>query len=240
MEEGRYWGPSHGLPGPHPGSPRRSAAHWEVSRGGPSPLCGMAFRKIWRGGPPGRLRGSKVGRHTLLVEQPREPTAGMWGRGHLSYQVVHLMVPSAGHKHHLASLLSDFQRQGTGAAVEDAGGGDIVRQTTVAIPQGFLLPGREEEPLFPPTDVDRPAEGAEDVGVEWGPAHELMLVLRAQSLPGWQHSEALEPAGRPCLPQSRHPEPKKMLSCSLAWERGWRPRESSGTRITRCRWAPCR
>lgn len=46
----------------------------------------------------------------------------------------------------------------------------------MAIPQGFFLPWWEEEPLFPPADVDRPAEGAENVGMERRPVQELLLV----------------------------------------------------------------
>lgn len=88
------------------------------------------------------------------------------------YQVVDLVVPPTGHKDHLARLLCDLQgwaavfAHGVQLAVKERRGGHIVGQATVAIPQGFFLPRREEEPLFPPTNVDRPAEGAEDVGME--------------------------------------------------------------------------
>lgn len=55
-------------------------------------------------------------------------------------------------------------------AIQELRGGHVVGQATVAIPQGFFVPWWEEEPLFPPADVDRPAEGAENVGMEWRPA----------------------------------------------------------------------
>lgn len=58
----------------------------------------------------------------------------------------------------------------------------------MAIPQGFFLPRWEEEPLFPPTNVDRPAEGAENVGMERRPgaggAHvDEAVVIHVQSIP---------------------------------------------------------
>lgn len=89
-----------------------------------------------------------------------------------SYQVVDLVVPATGHKDHLACLLRELQGRaalptpGVQVAVEECGRGHVIGQTSVVIPQGFFLPRREEEPLFPPTDVGRPAEGAEDVGME--------------------------------------------------------------------------
>lgn len=88
------------------------------------------------------------------------------------YQVVDLVVPPAGHEHHLASFLCDFQwwaavlKHGALVAIQEFGGSHIIWQATMAIPQGFFLPWWEEEPLFPPTDVDRPAEGTENVGME--------------------------------------------------------------------------
>lgn len=48
----------------------------------------------------------------------------------------------------------------------------------MSVPQSFFLSWWEEQPLFPPADVDRPAEGAEDVGVERRPAQEPLLVPR--------------------------------------------------------------
>lgn len=47
----------------------------------------------------------------------------------------------------------------------------------MAIPQGFFLPRWEEDPLFPPADVDGPAEGAENVSMERRPVRDLLLVL---------------------------------------------------------------
>lgn len=89
------------------------------------------------------------------------------------YQIVHLVVPPTGHKHHFSSLLCDFQRRAAVlehrvlACVQEFRGSHIVGQATMAVPQRLLLPRWEEEPLLPPTDVGRPAVGAEDVRVEW-------------------------------------------------------------------------
>lgn len=89
---------------------------------------------------------------------------------------MHLVVPATGHKHHLARFLRDLQGWASKLApwvqvcVAECWGGHVVGQVAVAVPQGLFLPWGEEEPLLPPTDIDRPAEGAEDVSMERGPA----------------------------------------------------------------------
>lgn len=78
------------------------------------------------------------------------------------------MVPATRHKHHLTRLLHDLQWwAGVWAGVMERRGGHVIGQVSATISQGFFLPWWEEDPLFPPTDVDRPAKGAEDVSVEW-------------------------------------------------------------------------
>jgi hypothetical protein len=77
-----------------------------------------------------------------------------------SYQVVHLMVPPAGHKHHLTRLLYDFNGKavvldlGIQVGVQELSGSHIIGQVTMAVPEGFLLAWREEQPFLLPTDVD--------------------------------------------------------------------------------------
>lgn len=132
----------------------------------------------------GQPRGSHRGRRTLWGGSHTRRTPGRVSLaclGHAAgmcdavcppYQIVDLVVPATGHEHHLARLQRDLQRgaavltSGVQTAVKECRGGHIVGQATMAIPQGFFLPWRKEEPLFPPTNVDRPAEGAEDVGVK--------------------------------------------------------------------------
>lgn len=71
-----------------------------------------------------------------------------------------MMVPPAGHKHHLARLLYDFNGKavlldpGIQVGVQELGGSHIIGQVTTAVPKGFLLPWREEQPFLLPTDVD--------------------------------------------------------------------------------------
>lgn len=147
---------AHGLPHPIPRLSQRDSlptlqdAIWEGAEGKAS--CGAA-----PGSPAARsLTHRAAGR----------------GCGAPAYQVVDLVVPPTGHKHHLAGLLRDLQRRATAisrgvqAAVQEAGGGHIVGQATMTVPQGVFLPWWEEEPLLPPADVDGPAEGAENVGME--------------------------------------------------------------------------
>lgn len=129
-------------------------------------------------GAKGRPRGSRKGVRTSpwwspLVCLPAclEYVMGMWGGagwgGVGTYQIVDLVVPPTGHKHHLACLLRDLQRWAAVlAAVQECGSSHVVGQAAMAVPQSFFLSWWEEEPLFPPADVDRPAEGAEDVGME--------------------------------------------------------------------------
>ena len=116
------------------------------------------------------------------VARVPDPSAAGRGCGAPAYQVVDLVVPPTGHKHHLACLLRDLQRRATAisrgvqAAVQEAGGGHVVGQATMTVSQGVFLPWWEEEPLLLPADVDRPAEGAENVGMERRPVQELLLV----------------------------------------------------------------
>lgn len=125
----------------------------------------------------------------------------MRGRECPPYQVVNLVVPPAGHKDHLACLLRDLQwratemARGVQAAVKECRGGHVVGQAAVAVPQGFLLSWREEEPLFSPADVDGPAEGAEDVSVERRPAQELPLVPRGLGAGSAPSEEVAAPKG---------------------------------------------
>lgn len=74
----------------------------------------------------------------------------MWEKEHPPYQVVDLVVPPAGHEHHLACLLCDLQWRaavlvhGVQVAVQQCRGGHVIGQATVAVPQGFFLSWWEE------------------------------------------------------------------------------------------------
>lgn len=172
-------------PVPHPGSPKRQPAHCGVRRGGHSPLCGKHEGRCQGQAEGQSERGQdQAGGAPWCVSLPawsmsRACRAGRGGvgRAHPPYQIVDLVVPPTGHKHHLACLLRDLQRWAAVlAAVQECGSSHVVGQAAMAIPQSFFLSWWEEEPLFPPADVDRPAEGAEDVGMERRPAREPLLV----------------------------------------------------------------
>lgn len=65
---------------------------------------------------------------------------GMWGRASPPYHVVDLVVPTAGHEHHLACLLRNLQRAAAAvepwvwAVLQECRGGHIVGQATMTVP----------------------------------------------------------------------------------------------------------
>lgn len=76
-----------------------------------------------------------------------------------SHQVVDLMMPAAGDKQDLSSLLNHLQ--GATCLTEaremllvlQGGGCDIIGQVSTAVPQELLLPRGVQQPFLTPTDV---------------------------------------------------------------------------------------
>lgn len=100
---------------PYPGSPRGTAC----------PLCRTHLGRCCR-------QGELLGSPGSPAARVPDPSAAGRGCGAPAYQVVDLVVPPTGHKHHLAFLLRDLQRRATAisrgvqAAVQEAGGGHVV------------------------------------------------------------------------------------------------------------------
>lgn len=97
----------------------------------------------------------------------------------LSYQVVHLMVPSTRNEDYFPCFLDDFKR-GTAlgiawvkAAVLKIRHSDVKGQVTMAISKVLLLPRGIEQPFLFPADIGRPAVGAEDVGMKRSPVDQV-------------------------------------------------------------------
>lgn len=100
------------------------------------------------------------------------------------HQVIDLMVPAAGDEQDLSSLLNDLQ--GATCLTESwemtlilqGRGRDIIRQVSTAVPQELLLPRGIQQPFLTPTDVRRPAVGAEHVDMERRPKANTQKLLQ--------------------------------------------------------------